>query len=217
MKNLKGIMTAGLLMSGLLCMWAQSAAELSAKMLAEGSALIDINGTSRMLRDGQQSPEGVTLIRGKTDSALVSYRGQEYTLTLSRQISTAFSEAEYSEVRIASGRGGHYITPGRINSLPVEFMVDTGATSVAMGASEARRLGIHYAAGQRISVSTANGVAPAYRVWLDSVTVGAITIKHVEAFVITGDAPSAILLGNSFLKLVDMTTERGVLVLRARH
>ncbi len=195
--------------------WAE--ADLTAKMLAEGSALIDINGKSHMLSEGEQSPEGVTLVSANGDRALVKYRGQEYTLTLSRQISTAFSEAEFAEVRIASGRGGHYLTPGRINGMPVEFMVDTGATSIALGAAEARRLGIHYAAGQLINVNTANGVASAYKVWLDSVTVGTITIKHVEAFVITGEAPGTILLGNSFLKLVDMTTERGVLVLRAQQ
>lgn len=217
MKTLKWTFGVGLLALGLCCMTAHAEAELTAKMLAEGSALIDINGKSHMLREGEQSPEGVTLLSANGDRALVDYRGREYTLTLSRQIATAFTEAEFAEVRIASGRGGHYLTPGRINGLPVDFMVDTGATSIAMGTADARRLGIHYAAEPRIQVSTANGVALAYKVWLDKVTVGAITIKHVEAFVITGDAPGTILLGNSFLKLVDMTTERGVLVLRAQQ
>lgn len=217
MKKLKWIFGLVLVSAGLLTPVAFASAELSAKMLAEGSALIDINGKQRMLREGQESPEGVTLVSANGAQAVVRYQGEEYTLTLSRQISTAFSEAELAEVRIASGRGGHYLTPGRINGLPVEFMVDTGATSVAMNIPEARRLGIHYAAGQRMQVSTANGVAPAYKVWLDNVTVGAITINHVEAFVIAGNAPGTILLGNSFLKLVEMTTERGVLVLRAHQ
>lgn len=217
MKKLKWILGAVLVSASLLTSVAFASAELSAKMLAEGSALIDINGKQRMLREGQESPEGVTLVSANGARAVVRYQGEEYTLTLSRQISTGFSEAEFAEVRIASGRGGHYLTPGRINGLPVEFMVDTGATSVAMNVPEARRLGIHYAAGQHMQVSTANGVAPAYKVWLDSVTVGAITINHVEAFVVAGNSPQTILLGNSFLKLVDMTTERGVLVLRAHQ
>ncbi|HEY7883807.1 MAG TPA: TIGR02281 family clan AA aspartic protease [Cellvibrionaceae bacterium] len=192
------------------------AAELAAKMLADGSALIEVNGKQHMLRVGQQSPEGVTLISANRSQAVVSYQQQEHTLTLSRQIATSFSKAEYTEVRIASGHGGHYMTPGRINGMPVEFMVDTGATSIAMNSVDARRLGINYTTGQSMQVSTANGLAPAYKVWLDSVTVGTITIKHVEAFVISGRSPHTMLLGNSFLKLVDMTTERGVLVLRAQ-
>lgn len=192
-------------------------ADLSAKMLAKGTALIEIDGTQRMLRSGQTSPEGVTLVSASRSGAQVKYQGQTYDLTLQKHIATSFEQAEKAEVRIASGRGGHYEVPGSINGMAVDFMVDTGATSIAMNSQHAQRLGINYLAGEQIRVSTANGIATAYRVWLDKVSVGSVEVKHVEAAVTVGRSPHVILLGNSYLSLVDMSTENGVLVLQARH
>ncbi|MCP8900169.1 retropepsin-like aspartic protease family protein [Gilvimarinus xylanilyticus] len=196
---------------------ATQAADLSAKMLAKGSALIEVNGAQRMLRAGQTSPEGVTLISASRSGARVEYQGQTYDLTLQKHIATSFEQAEKAEVRIASGRGGHYEVAGRINGVAVDFMVDTGATSIAMNSQQAQRLGINYLAGDQTRVSTANGIATAYRVWLDKVSVGSVEVKHVEAVVIVGRSPHVILLGNSYLSLVDMSTDNGVLVLQARH
>ncbi|MDO3381184.1 TIGR02281 family clan AA aspartic protease [Gilvimarinus algae] len=193
------------------------AANLSVKMLAKDSALIEINGKQRMMRAGQTSPEGVTLLSASRAGAELEYEGQRYSLGLEKHIATAFEQADLPEVRIASGRGGHYEASGRINGIPVKFMVDTGATSVAMSSHAAEQLGINYRAGQEIQVSTANGIAAAYNIWLDSVSVGSVEVKHVEAAVIIGSSPRTILLGNSYLSLVDMSTEQGVLVLKARH
>ncbi|MBU2885768.1 TIGR02281 family clan AA aspartic protease [Gilvimarinus agarilyticus] len=191
-------------------------ADISAQMLAKDTALIEIDGKQRMLRAGQTSPEGVTLIRSSRTGAEVEYQGETYNLTLQRRIATSFTETEMVEVRISSGEGGHYSTSGRINGLTVEFMVDTGATTVAMSGQHAEQLGINYLAGEPMQVSTANGVASAYSLWLDSVSVGLVEVKHVEAVVIPGTSPRTILLGNSYLGLVDMRTENGVLVLQSR-
>ncbi|UTF59701.1 TIGR02281 family clan AA aspartic protease [Gilvimarinus sp. DA14] len=193
------------------------AADITAKMLAKDAALIDINGKQRMMRAGQTSPEGVTLLSASRNGAVVKYQGAEYSLSLQKHIATDFEQAERAEVRIASGRGGHYEIPGRINGIAVDFMVDTGATAVAMNSQHAQKLGINYLAGQKIRVNTANGTVTAYSVWLDRVAAGTIEIKHVEAIVHVGTSPHVILLGNSYLSLVDMSTENGVLVLKARH
>src|SRR5690606_4610269 len=113
----------------------------------------------RFLRAGNRSPEGVLLVSANQQAAVIEWDGEQRSLTLNKRISTAFSAPTKAEVRIASGRGGHYVTPGRINGLPVTFMVDTGATMIAMNYQEAERLGIDYRAGTPISVNTANGVA----------------------------------------------------------
>ena len=193
------------------------AMDIQVKMLAEGRALLDIDGKSQMLRDGGESPEGVKLIAATPEGALIEFQGQRQTLALNRRISTQFTEAGTAEVRIASNRGGHYLTPGRINGRPVEFMVDTGATSIAMNEPTAIRLGIDYRAGVPMSVGTASGNAQAFGVRLDRVSVGELEVAQVEAVVIVGDAPPFILLGNSFLTKVDMRIEAGVLLLKAKH
>lgn len=133
------------------------AADLSAKMLAKGTALIEVDGKQRMLRAGQTSPEGVRLIRASRAGAEVEYQGKTYTLTLERRIATGFAKAEVAQVRISSGRGGHYSAAGQINGSPVEFLIDTGATTVALSGEHAQRLGINYLAGKPTLVSTASG------------------------------------------------------------
>lgn len=192
------------------------ALEVEVKGLFEGGAIVQVNGKSRMMRAGERSPEGVLLVAADMKSATLEIDGERQTLGISRRISTRFTEAEKGTVRIQSGRGGHYFTPGRINGHAVDFIVDTGATAVAMNLPTAQRLGINYRAGQRVSISTASGVAAGYSVMLDSVRVGAIEVSKVEAIVSMGNFPSEILLGNSYLNKVDMRRESGVLVLEAR-
>lgn len=192
------------------------ALEVEVKGLFEGGAIVQVNGKSRMLRAGERSPEGVLLVGADMKSATLEIDGEKQTLGISRRISTRFNQAAKDTVRIQSGRGGHYFTPGRINGHAVDFMVDTGATAVAMNLPTAQRLGLNYRAGERVSISTASGVEAAYSVMLDSVRVGAIEVGNVEAIVSMGDFPSEILLGNSYLNKVDMRRESGVLVLEAQ-
>lgn len=193
-----------------------AAMDLQVKMLAKDSALIEIDGKQRMLRAGAVSPEGVKLLAADGQQAIVEMNGKRATLKLNRQISTQFKKSEKSEVRIASARGGHHITPGRINGVPVEFMVDTGASIIAMNYREAEKLGIDYRAGKPITVNTANGVAKAYKIVLNRVSVGDIELNQVSAAVSTTESPTIILLGNSYLSNVDMLVDSGVLVLKEK-
>ena len=206
---------AGLII--LLLALAAQAHELQVKMLAQGSALIEINGKPRMLRNGATSPEGVKLVSADGKQAVVEVNGQRQTLTLNRLISTRFQQAEQTEVRIASGRGGHYYTPGRINGMPVEFVVDTGATGVSMNRLEAERLGIDYRAGVPVMVGTANGTVKKYQVVLDRVAVGDIELRQVAAVVSSTESPTVILLGNTFLSQLEISIDQGVLLLRKKH
>ncbi len=190
-----------------------SALEVEAKMLAQGSAVIQIDGKQRMLREGSVSPEGVLLVSADGKQAIVEIAGKRKVLGMSRQISTQFRKADKIEIRLASGRGGHYFTKGLINGMPVDFFVDTGATQVAMNYHEAERLGIDYRGGTPITVDTANGSAKAFMVTLQSVSVGNIVVHQVIANVSTTSSPSVILLGNSYLSKVDLKIDHGVLVL----
>jgi aspartyl protease family protein len=190
--------------------------DVEAKMLAQGSAILMIDGNQHMLREGNKSPEGVLLVSADGKQAVIEIEGKRKTISLSRGIVNQFKAADKTEIRIASGQGGHYQTKGLINGMPVDFLVDTGATSIAMNYIEANRLGIDYRAGTPIAVSTANGTITAFLVTLSSVSVGNIVIHQVPAAVSSTDSPSIILLGNSYLSKVDFKIDQGVLVLKEK-
>jgi aspartyl protease family protein len=190
--------------------------EIEAKMLAQGSAVLLIDGTQRMLREGVRSPEGVLLVSADGKQAVLEIDGKRKTISLSRSITSKFKPADKTEVRIASGQGGHYYTKGLINGRPVDFVVDTGASGVAMNHFVAERLGIDYRGGTPITVDTANGKAKAFLVTLNNVSVGNIVVHQVDAAVSTTDSPSVVLLGNTYLGKVDLKIEQGVLVLKEK-
>ena len=122
-----------------------------------------------------------------------------------------------AQVSIAKGAGGHYWVAGSVNGQSVQFMVDTGATSIAMNDSQARALNIDYrVVGQPMVVSTASGTERAWRIRLDSVKIGALTVLGVEGVVLEGGSPTQALLGMSFLSRVSWREEQGVLILESK-
>lgn len=196
--------------------WASADTSIRVKALLKGSALLEINGTERYLKQGQKSPEGVTLLAADSRSARVLINGQEKTLRLSRHIGAAFEQPALAEVRLPRGEGGHYWAQGQINGRAARMMVDTGATSLAMSEVHARSLGLRYQQGQSGVVSTAGGRARSWTLMLDSVAVGGVVVRQVPAVVVEGNFPEMILLGNSFLDKTDLDREQGVLVIRSR-
>ncbi len=116
---------------------------------------------------------------------------------------------------LTAGPGGHFTTLGAINGRPTQFLVDTGATHVALGRDEAERLGIDWRAGRPGMVRTANGDVTSHTVTLRSVRVGEVEVGQVTATVLPSPLP-LVLLGNSFLSRFQMTRENDVLRLQRR-
>lgn len=114
-------------------------------------------------------------------------------------------------VVLEQDRNGHYEAQGQINGQPVTFLVDTGATDVAVPESTARALGLEF--GPKVQVMTAAGPAIAWVTRLDVVTVGGIRRENVRA-TITGGEFNGILLGMSFLKHYNLQQQDGRLVIR---
>ncbi len=114
-------------------------------------------------------------------------------------------------VVLEQDRNGHYEAQGQINGQPVTFLVDTGATDVALPESTARALGLEF--GPRVQVMTAAGPASAWVTRLDEVTVGGIRRKNVRATITSGEF-NGILLGMSFLKHYSLQQKDGRLVIR---
>jgi aspartyl protease family protein len=125
----------------------------------------------------------------------------------------AGSKSSGSKIVLTAGDGGHFVTAGSINGKSVQFMVDTGATAVAMGATEAKRMGIDYTAGKPIRMSTANGQTLGYLLTLNSVRIG--EVQNVEAIVAQQSMPY-VLLGNSFLTRFSMRRDNDQMVLERR-
>lgn len=209
--------STGIIVGLLMFADAVHALSVEVKGLFKSGAILVIDGKQRVVRQGQRSPEGILVVSVDGDGATLEIAGEQKYFAINRSISTSYSRAEKAEVRIPSGAGGHYKTPGRINGHAVEFMVDTGATIIAMNLEVAQRLGINYRAGEQIPISTAAGVVTAYKVVLDKVSVGTVEISNVEAAVSIGAFPQEILLGNSYLSRVEMRRENGVMILQSRY
>ncbi|WP_370980849.1 TIGR02281 family clan AA aspartic protease [Agaribacterium sp. ZY112] len=190
--------------------------EVIAKGLMDGRAVLTINGRQQVLKVGQSSDEGVTLISADTERALILLDGQERELLLSQQIGGSYSQVAATVVRLSSKDNGHYFGSAFIKGRNVPFMVDTGASIVAMNSHIAESLGLRYKDAPQIRISTAQGNTNAYELNLASVSVGGIVVKQVRAAVFEGDFPRHVLLGNSFLSQVDMKVEQGVLILQSR-
>ena len=194
-----------------------AAPEIIASGLFKDKALLTIDGKPRLLKVGASSPEGVKLLSSNSQQASILVEGQTLTLHLSERISTAFKKPKFSEVKIPRSSNGHYFTAGTINGRSAKFMVDTGATVIAMNINEARRLGIDLRQAKPGMSSTAGGMVETFRVVLDKVSVGSVTLHSIPASVIKGNFPEQILLGNSFLSKVEMTEQSGVLVFRKKY
>lgn len=116
------------------------------------------------------------------------------------------------EVVLRQNRWGHYVATGAINGSDVTFMVDTGATDVAVPERMALELGLPK--GRDIMISTANGVARGWTTRLDSVRLGEIELYDVEATIAPGLGEEGALLGMSFLKRVELLQRGETLTLR---
>lgn len=181
-------------------------------------ALVVIDGNQRFLRVNETSPEGIKLIAANPERAILEVDGKRETYLLGSDIHTETAPPAVSRVQIARNNDGMYMTAGSINGIPVSLLVDTGATSIAMNTQMAQKLGIAFRhTGKPINVSTANGVARAWKVKAKTVKVGEVVRHNVDAVVIEGAATPEILLGMSFLSTLKMREENQVLILETTH
>ena len=129
-----------------------------------------------------------------------------------QELQTNRTKEGLREVVLQRNKFGHYVTAGRINGQPVTFMLDTGATGVAIPDAVARQLGL--TRGRAFRTQTANGVATSYAAKLDVVSVGDIELQDVQAGITAGLQADQVLLGMSFLKHIEFTQRGDTLILR---
>ncbi|HSX70050.1 MAG TPA: TIGR02281 family clan AA aspartic protease [Pseudomonas sp.] len=118
----------------------------------------------------------------------------------------------YIEVSLASSRGGHYVLDGQIDGRTVTFLLDTGATAVAVPQKLAGELSLK--PGAAVQIRTANGIATGWRTRLGLLQLGDIQLRDVAALITPGMDGDEVLLGMSALKQLEFTQKGGTLVLR---
>jgi aspartyl protease family protein len=181
-------------------------------------ALLIVNGQARTVAVGGTA-DGVKLVRIDGSQAQVEAGGKVQTLRLGGTAVVAGDTGGGgggSRIVLPVGPGGHYTGLGAINGHPVNFVVDTGATSVALGADVATLLGLDYNASTPTATLTANGAVAARRLTLKKVTVGDVTIYNVDAIVVPQSMP-VVLLGNTFLSHFQMHSDSNSLILDRMH
>lgn len=181
-------------------------------------ALLIVDGAPPKTVAPGETHRGVKVLSTMGDQAVVEIAGQRHTLRVGDAPASVGGNGSTRGTRIVMpvGSGGHFFASGSINGKAASFLVDTGATSVAMGVSDAARLGIDYKNGQPGRTSTANGIVMTWRVKLASVRIGDVEIHDVDATVLPADMPH-MLLGNSFLSRFQMVRTNDQLVLERRY
>ena len=182
------------------------------------NALLVIDGKARTGAVGT-TVEGIRLVSVTGNEAVVELKGKRVLLRLGDaqvNLGGKASEGGGKQIVLTAQTGGHFHANGAINGQSVRFMVDTGATLVAMDKYEAERLGVDYKNGRRGMTRTANGDVPVYAAKLASVRIGDVMVYNVDAAVLPTPMPY-ILLGNSFLTRFQMKRENDVMTLDLRY
>jgi aspartyl protease family protein len=199
-----------------------AAADITVIGLMSGRAVVVVDGSKpRTMRVGETTPEGVKLVEATSESATFELKGRRQTFALGHHGTAVGSPQRASpgtgSVALVADSRGHFVTTGTVNGMPLRFLVDTGASMIALSVDDAKRAGVNYLAGARGQVQTANGLATVYMVKLDAVQVGEILLNNVDAVVVASDKLPIALLGMSFLNRMEMKRAGDTLTLIRRY
>ena len=167
--------------------------------LFPGKVVVSIDNKQYVIRQGSEK-QGVKYIKLQGENVVLEVNGKQSVYKMGSAVSLNFHKAEVKRKTLFADSRGMFRTIGSINGHPIPFLVDTGATTIAMSSDQAKKLNIRYRLdGRQTTARTASGIAKAYRVKLKSVKVGEISQLNVDGLVIVGPYPREVLLGMSFL------------------
>jgi aspartyl protease family protein len=186
--------------------------------LFSNMAVIMINGGKPKTLSVGQVSDGVKLLAADSRSATLLVEGKTRQLGMGQAASIAGSASSSSpSVTLYADAQGHFLSECKINGVPLKFLLDTGATTVALNSGDAKFAKIDYRRGQPVQVSTANGVVTAYLVTIANLQIGGITLSQVQASVLEGGSPSVVLLGMSALNRLDMQRKDIMMTLTKKY
>lgn len=202
-----------------LAMQAAANTQINVVGLFNNKALIIINGASPQTLSAGQTKNGVKLISATSESATFLVEGKQQTLKMGQAASVVASNAPTNNepVNLYATSQGHFFGNLTINGASLKYVVDTGATSVAMNSGDAKFAKIDYEKGEKGTASTANGLVNVYKVKLNTLKIGTIILNNVEASVIEGGFPTDVLLGMSALNRMEMRRDNSVMTLTKKY
>ena len=216
---------SGLCSALMLCVSGMAHAESVALVGMMGQRpLLVVNGSSPRAMSVGETFQGVRVVSVSGSGATLASAGKRYTLRVGDapvnvgQVASAggASGPDGGRIVLPRGSGGHFYASGTVNGKSARFVVDTGATLVAMGVPDAERMGIAYRNGRPSRSLTANGVVESWRVQLNSVRINSVEVYNVDAVVLKTSMP-AMLLGNSFLSRFRILQNGDQMVLERRY
>ena len=182
-------------------------------------ALVIIDGSAPKSLAPGETHMGVKVLSTTSDTAVVEIKGQRASLRLGEAPASVGSgktvASSGGKITLPMGGGGHFFAQGTVNGHAVNFMVDTGATTIALGIDDAKRMGLDLTKARPVRVNTANGQTTGYMLKLNSVRIGDVEVYEVDA-IVGSNMPYA-LLGNSFLSRFSMNRAADVMVLERRY
>ncbi|MEO7338045.1 MAG: retropepsin-like aspartic protease [Caldimonas sp.] len=213
----RALLSQAIGITALLCALQASGQTVSLGGSYGDKALLVIDGAPRSVTVGG-TVGGVRLVSLAGSDAVVEVKGKRVALTLGgspANLGGAPGPSNGARIVLTADSDGHFFTSGSINGKFVRFLVDTGATQVSLGQSEADRIGLDYRNGARGVSSTANGPVLVYRVSLAQLRVGDVQVYNIDATVLPAPMPH-VLLGNTFLTRFQMKRENDTLTLDRR-
>ena len=182
-----------------------------------GKALLVVNGSAPLGVAPGESHMGVQVVSVGREDAVVDSAGGRRSLRLGEAPVRVGGSGTGQRVVLKADARGHFVSNGQINGRIMQYMVDTGASTVAIGRPDAQRMGLKFEEqGQSVRMNTANGVAQGWRMRLDSVRVGDVELRGVDAIVTPQPMPY-VLLGNSFLREFEMSRNGDEMMLLKRR
>ena len=178
-------------------------------------ALLMINGAPPRSVPQGSTVDGVKVVAVQGDQVIIEIGGRKRPLRVGQHAVGVIPEGGADKLVLNADGQGHFFATGVINGVSVRFLVDTGASMISLGASDARRMGLDFNRGQKGLSQTANGQVVVSKIQLDSVRVGGVTLHQVDAVIHQTDMPIA-LLGMSFLNRMEMLRDGNTMTLKKR-
>jgi aspartyl protease family protein len=210
-------MTRHFTVLGALCLFSclSLAQEVGLAGLMGNKAMLMINGSEPQAVPVGQTMDGVRVVSISGDQAVIEVGGKKRSLRIGQHAVGVSGGDGSGKITLSADAQGHFFATGTINGATIRFMVDTGATMISLGASDARRVGVDFNRGQKGFSQTANGQTEVSKVQLDTVTIGDVTLRNVDAVIHQTEMPIA-LLGMSFLNRMEMQRDGQTMTLKKR-
>jgi len=199
----------------LLAPTATYAVEIVVQALSENKVLVTINGQNHLLHVGDISPEGVKLMSADSKEAVFIFENQIIHRTLHDRTKILQSDAQGNTITIVKNYQGQYQTDGKINDYHFSFSLRPDIMFVLLSKKHAEDLTLDYKQEKNvIFATTPDGVKKTYRVTLNNVSIGNISLNRVHAIVQEDLTSPEVLIGRAFLRHLTVIENEGQLILK---